>query len=110
MFHWSWFIIVVLCLLVWKSWQIILSMAEELTSKRNEVVRLKRALNDTGLELAELKRSIVNTGTMFLSGQSLSPKLLNKLIQFCHPDKHNNDPKAGMITAELIKIKNTLSI
>jgi hypothetical protein len=112
---WDGIIIIILSALVWWFGAIIKSMAEEIATKRTEVSELKKTLRNNKYELDALKQSIINTGTVFFPKDSipasqLSPKLLNKLIQFCHPDKHNNDPKAGMLTAELIKIKHSRGI
>lgn len=112
---WLWVIEGTQLLVIYWSWKIISGMAETLLKLKGQTQRLSASLRNSNYELSCLKESIINTGMDFRAGKAnthipieqFSASLLNKLIQFCHPDKHNNDPKAGMLTAELIKIKHT---
>ena len=54
-----------------------------------------------------LKRGCV-AGTTTITPK-LSPDLIDRLIRFCHPDKHDNSTIANELTAELLKLRNTQS-
>lgn len=40
-----------------------------------------------------------------LNGRYLSDERVRKLLQLCHPDKHNNSPNATEITKWLLSIR-----
>lgn len=54
-------------------------------------------------------------GEQFLSNATLTPAVpLNeseivKLIQLCHPDKHDGKPMATEMTQKLLQLKNTIT-
>jgi hypothetical protein len=105
---WLWTIIVVLCFIIYWSWSIISGIAEDLLKTKHQVKNLSVALQNSNYELDCLKKSIIATNTGVPLKHAMPLQLVNKLIQFCHPDKHDNDPRAGMITAELLEIKRAM--
>jgi len=83
-----WGVIAVPLFVIYWSWCIISSIAEDLLKARRQVNNLSVALRDSNYELDCLKKSILNTSLGATIKSAMPLQLINKMIQFCHPDKH----------------------
>ncbi len=61
-------------------------------------------MNQVNSELLREKNQIIHNLKNSKSSD-MDQKLINRLIRFCHPDKHNGSKLANELTSELLKLR-----
>lgn len=82
-----------------------------------EYKKVRFELSSTIVKLSTLIREINRKGGQQFLDEGIIPKSKNqnftledvkKLLQLCHPDKHDNKPISTEMTSKLLSIRNTL--
>jgi hypothetical protein len=111
---WAWILFGIMTVIAGFFFCIMGNMATTITSlntklkyQDNQLVKINKWLAILTTNENELKARLARaTGRRTnITYDAIPQDLISKLIVFCHPDKHSGDPKAGVLTQELLALR-----